>query len=50
MADTSRAPREVVVAAGGWLGGQLLADGFAWLPGRLTLQRRDGTLRHQIHL
>jgi hypothetical protein len=48
--DASDTPREVVLAAGTWLGMQLLADGFAWLPGRLMLQRRHGTLRHLIYL
>jgi hypothetical protein len=47
--SASKAPREVVLAAGDWIGGQLQEDGFEWLPGRLTLERSVGTLRHQIH-
>jgi hypothetical protein len=45
-----QSPREVVLAAGHWIGQQFREDGFEWLPSRMTLQRPVGTLRHQIHL
>ncbi len=43
-------PRDVVAAAGAWLGAALESDGFQWMPTSLRLQRRLGTLRHQLHI
>ena len=43
-------PRDVVAAAGDWLGAALAPSGFGWLPRPRRLQRRVGTLVHQVHL
>ena len=39
-----------MAAAGIWLGTALEADGFQWMSRSLRLQRRLGTLRHQLHI
>ena len=43
-------PREVVAAAGAWLGDALRPYGFRWMPSGLRLQRTVGGLVHQVHV
>src|SRR5882724_2449995 len=43
-------PREVVAAAGMWLGDALAPDGFRWVPSSLRLQRAVDGLAHQVHV
>ncbi|MFG2040004.1 hypothetical protein [Dactylosporangium sp. NPDC048998] len=47
---TATRPRDVVNAAGAWLGAALAAEGFRWLPRRRRLEREAGGLLHRISL
>ncbi|MBU2669178.1 hypothetical protein KOI35_37265 [Actinoplanes bogorensis] len=45
----STAPKDVVAAAGAWLGAALEPSGFAWSLRPARLERRVGPLIHQVH-
>ena len=47
---SATAPRDVVNAAGAWLGDALASAGFGWVPSSRRLERRLGGLQHQVHL
>jgi hypothetical protein len=46
----ARRPREVVAAAGMWLGDTLAPYGFRWVPSSLRLQRTVDGLAHRVHV
>jgi hypothetical protein len=46
----ARQPRDVVAAAGAWLGEVLGPHGFRWIPSSRRLQRTVAGLVHQVHL
>ncbi|QLQ40122.1 hypothetical protein [Micromonospora robiginosa] len=47
---SARRPRDVVDAAGAWIGDALAADGFGWLKAVRSVQRQAGALVQQIVL
>jgi hypothetical protein len=50
VVTSSSRPADVLAAAGDWLGAALAPRLFVWMPGSKRLQRRVGTLVHQVHL